>query len=57
MGSGAEVPADLVDRNYEFALVLFSDPANRGDDFADPVPIDDHASATDRLMAFLGRQP
>jgi uncharacterized protein (TIGR03086 family) len=56
-GQGTAVPDDLVEPTYQFVTILFEDPANRGTDFAAPVPVAADASATARLVAFLGRQP
>ena len=35
----------------------FADPAMRGDDFAEPVPVPDDADALTKTVAFLGRRP
>lgn len=56
-GQEESVPPDLVAATSELAIMLFTDPANRGTDFAPPVPVPADTTATARLVAFLGRHP
>ena len=56
-GQDATIPDNLTAAVSELAGMLLTDPANRGDDFAPPVVLPDDASASDKLIAFLGRHP
>lgn len=47
----------LAAETLEFMRGPFSDPALRGTEFADPVPVPDDADAMTKLVAFLGRTP
>lgn len=58
-GQDAAIPTDLAEFALEF-MRSFVSPNARGaqfSHFAPPVAVGDDASATDRLVAFLGRQP
>lgn len=56
-GQDATIPDDLAQPTIELSSMLFADAANRGHDFGLPIDVGDAASSTDRLVAFLGRQP
>jgi uncharacterized protein (TIGR03086 family) len=49
--------AALVEDTWAFVSQAFADPAMRGDDFGDPVPVSDDADALTKTVAFLGRTP
>jgi uncharacterized protein (TIGR03086 family) len=55
-GQDATLDDDLAEQVLAFGRVGVTDDS-RGTRIAAAVPVDDHASATDRLVAFLGRTP
>ncbi len=56
-GQDPTIPVRLAEATSELTAILYSDPANRGDDFAEAIAVWESASASDRAIAFLGRQP
>lgn len=56
-GQDPTIPASLAGPVLELVTMLFADPANRGEDFQPAVEVEDGASVTTRLVAFLGRRP
>lgn len=56
-GQDSAIPDQVAQPMMEFSAMLFSDPANRGHDFGPAIDVGDDASASDRLVAYLGRQP
>jgi len=55
-GADRPLPRELAD-DLLVLSPLFVTQADRGVRFAAPVPTNSHATPTDRLVAFLGRQP
>ena len=55
-GQELRVPDSAVDRALEAGRTMLT-PENRGDSFAPEVPVADDATALERLVAFLGRDP
>jgi uncharacterized protein (TIGR03086 family) len=55
-GTGQELPEELAEDMFSIAPLLVSDE-DRPERFGPPVPVAWHASAGDRLVAFLGRDP
>jgi len=53
-GQQREMPADLAEAELAFTTKMMKDKRMG---FAEPVPAPEDASATDRLVAFLGRTP
>ena len=56
-GQDSRIPDDLAIATSELTAMLYSDPANRAGDFAPEIAVPDDASASDKAVAFLGRQP
>lgn len=56
-GQDSRIPDDLAEATSELTAILYSDPANRAGEFAPAIAVPDGASASDRAVAFLGRQP
>jgi uncharacterized protein (TIGR03086 family) len=54
VGSGPRMPEDLAARLYDVARLVVT-PGERGNRFADPVPVPPDAPAGTRLLAHLGR--
>ena len=55
-GQELRVPDSAVDRALEAGRTMLT-PESRGDSFAPEVPVADDATALERLVAFLGRDP
>jgi hypothetical protein len=52
--TGSELPDDLAEQSLAFVRTRLTDQARRGR-FAPAQPVAEHASAIERLVAFLGR--
>ena len=53
----AAVPDELAESVAAFTGIILANPAARGDACKGPIDVDEGAPTTDRLVAFLGRQP
>ena len=56
-GQDSTIPEDLAAATSDLTAILYSDPANRAGEFAPAIAVPDDASASDKAIAFLGRQP
>jgi uncharacterized protein (TIGR03086 family) len=56
-GQASELGDALAQHLLGFAHQTLPDAASRGDRIAPPVPVDDDASRTARLVGYLGRRP
>ena len=56
-GQDSRIPDDLAEATSELTAILYGDPANRAGEFAPAIAVPDSASASDKAVAFLGRQP
>jgi uncharacterized protein (TIGR03086 family) len=56
-GHSADVPDSLANYVLEIAKKIITSERRANGEFGDPVEVDEHAPAIDRLVAFTGRDP